>query len=160
MPTTILPRWPHILFAILEPLSLIGGWLYPLLNLPSFITDQIPNTPALDADSIPRSSIALAYQLSNLYGLLCLLGVATLYSTREPAVLRNYLLALAIADVGHVYVTGLAMGWDAFVDVAGWNVLTWGNVGVTAFLFGNRVLYFLGVFGSPSPPVEEDRKRV
>ena len=60
----------------------------------------------------------------------------------------------------HVYVTGLAMGWDAFVDVAGWNVLTWGNVGVTAFLFGNRVLYFLGVFGYPSLPVEDDRKRV
>jgi hypothetical protein len=35
-------------------------------------------------------------------------------ATTEPRVLRNYLIGLAIADVGHVYATYLAMGWDAF----------------------------------------------
>lgn len=33
------------------------------------------------------------------------------------------------------------------MDVGGWNVLTWGNVGITGFLFLNRIAYFLGVFG-------------
>ncbi|KAL4892914.1 hypothetical protein BDV59DRAFT_178939 [Aspergillus ambiguus] len=150
MASTIFPTWPHILFAILEPLSLLGGWLCPILDLPGFITDQIPNQPA--PASIHPSSVALAYQLANLYGLLCLLGIATVYSTREPVVLRNYLLALAVADVGHVYVTGLAMGWDVFMDVANWNVLTWGNVGATTFLFANRLLYLAGVFGYAQVP--------
>lgn len=66
--------------------------------------------------------------------------------------LRNYLIGLAIADVGHVYATGLAMGWDAFVDVGAWNVLTWGNVGATTFLFVNRIAYFLGFFGYAQAP--------
>lgn len=66
--------------------------------------------------------------------------------------LRNYLIALAIADIGHVYATYIAMGWDAFVDVGAWNALTWGNIGATGFLFVNRVLYFMGVFGQAKAP--------
>lgn len=76
-----------------------------------------------------------------------MVGVGVLYSTSEPKVVRNYLVACAIADVGHVYVTYLAMGWDAFVDVQAWNALTWGNIGATAFLLVNRIAYFMGVFG-------------
>ncbi|RJE21578.1 hypothetical protein PHISCL_06098, partial [Aspergillus sclerotialis] len=85
--------------------------------------------------------------LSNLYGLLFLLGVAVCYTTSEPKVVRNYLVCLAIADVGHIYYVYKALGWDAFADVGSWNVLTWGNVGITGFLFLNRVAYFLGIFG-------------
>jgi len=67
-------------------------------------------------------------------------------------VLRNYLIGLAIADIGHIYATYLAMGWGAFSDVAKWNALTWGNIGATGFLFINRVLYLCGVFGFAKAP--------
>ncbi|KAL2831175.1 hypothetical protein BDW59DRAFT_158121 [Aspergillus cavernicola] len=147
MPTTIFPAWPHIVFAIIEPLSLIGGWLCPIVDLHGFITDQIPSPASNSEVEIHATSFALAYQLANLYGLLAILGAGVVYTTSESKVLRNYLVALAIADAGHVYVTYLAMGRGLFFDVRGWNVLTWGNVGATAFLFVNRVLYFLGVFG-------------
>ena len=63
--------------------------------------------------------------------------------------MRNYLVCLAIAYVGHIYYVYKALGWEAFVDVGAWNVLTWGNVGITGFLFLNRVAYFLGFFGKP-----------
>jgi hypothetical protein len=96
---------------------------------------------------IHATSVALAYQLANVYGLLAMVGVGVLHATTEPKVLRNYLVSLAIADIGHIYVTYLAMGWDLFFDVGAWNVLTWGNVGATGFLFVNRIMYFLGVFG-------------
>jgi hypothetical protein len=103
-------------------------------------------------DTLHPSSVALAYQLGNLYLLLFLVGVGVCHATTEPKVLRNYLVGLAIADVGHVYATYLAMGWDAFANVGAWNALTWGNVGVTAFLFVNRIAYLWGFFGYAKAP--------
>jgi hypothetical protein len=111
---------------------------------------------------IHPTSFALAYQLANLYGLLAILGTGVVHATSEPKVLLNYLIALAVADVGHIYVTYLAIGWDVFIDVKGWNILTWGNIGVTGFLFVNRLLYFAGAFGyaQSGADEEESKKRV
>jgi len=58
-----------------------------------------------------------------------------------------YLLALWIADIGHVGATAWMMGHDAFVDLRSWNAMAWANVGVTGFLFGVRSLYMLGLMG-------------
>ena len=120
-----------------------------MYDLEGFIAGQTPHATPPTAHP---SSTALAYQLGNLYSLTFLVGVAVLHTSKEPRVLRNYLIGLAIADVGHVYATYLAMGWDSFVDVAGWNALTWGNIGATGFLFVNRLLYFAGAFGSARAP--------
>lgn len=85
--------------------------------------------------------------------------MAVLHTSTEPKVVRNYLIALAIADVGHVYATYLGMGWAAFVNVGAWNPLTWGNIGATAFLFINRLAYFMGIFGTAkAPKVVEKRE--
>ncbi|KAJ5639530.1 uncharacterized protein N7484_007392 [Penicillium longicatenatum] len=147
---TIFPTWPHVIFGIVEPISLVAGSLSPIFDLNGFIYGQTPHVPAPTFEH--PSSVALAYQLGNLYNLLFLVGVGVMHATTEPKVLRNYLIALAIADIGHVYATYIAMGWDAFVDVSAWNALTWGNIGATAFLFVNRVLYFMGVFGQAKAP--------
>ncbi|TQB72122.1 hypothetical protein MPDQ_007022 [Monascus purpureus] len=145
--STLFPRWPHILFGIFEPISLLLGWAAPLVDLDSFIAGQTPKVAA--PTSLHPSSVALAYQLGNVYLLLLLVGVGVCYTTSEPKVLRNYLIALAIADVGHIYATYVAMRWEAFVDVSSWNVLTWGNIGASGFLFVNRIAYLMGVFGYP-----------
>ena len=60
-----------------------------------------------------------------------MVAVAVLYSTTEPKVVRNYVIALWIADIGHVVTTGYVMGYDKFVDFANYNPTTWGNVGAT-----------------------------
>ncbi|PYH44926.1 uncharacterized protein BP01DRAFT_341687 [Aspergillus saccharolyticus JOP 1030-1] len=152
---SILPPWPNLIFGIFEPISLIAGAVSPLINLNHFITDQIPHAqtppPSVSAPANPLlqpQAVSLAYQLGNLYGLLALLGVGILTTSTEPQVIRNYLLALLVADVGHIYATGWGMGWERFQDIAGWNILTWGNVAVTAFLGVNRILFLLGWFGS------------
>lgn len=49
------------------------------------------------------------------------------------------------------------MGADAFFYVAGWNLLTWGNVSITGFLFANRVAYLAGVFGDAKAPLGEKK---
>lgn len=87
-----------------------------------------------------------------------LVGIGVLHTTTEPKVLRNYLMGLAFADIGHVCATYLAMGWDAFADVGAWNALTWGNVGATGFLFINRVLYLSGAFGTAKAPKAAGKK--
>lgn len=38
-----------------------------------------------------------------------MIGVGVLYATTEAKVVRNFLLACAIADVGHLYVTYAVM---------------------------------------------------
>lgn len=123
----------------------------------------------------------MALQLGNAYGLLCLVGLAVLLTTSELKVVRAYLIALLIADVGHVGVTAYGLGYDKFVDFAGWNATTWGNVGVTvgtfpiaradalwppadladfekAFLGFTRTLYLLGLFGPDAVETSAARK--
>lgn len=132
------------------------GALAPLYDLNGFIAGQ---TPHIEAPITHPSSVALAYQLGNLYFLLSLVGVGVLHTTTEPKVLRNYLIGLAIADVGHVYATYLAMGLGAFMDIGSWNALTWGNIGATGFLFINRVLYLCGAFGAAKAPKAPGKKQ-
>lgn len=87
-------------------------------------------------------------------------GVAVIYGTSEPHVLRNYLIALAIADIGHLYATYLAMGYVSFVDYASWGQVAWGNIAATVFLFVNRILYLVGAFGCAQAPVKDEKKIV
>ena len=77
-----------------------------------------------------------------------MIGVGVLYSTSEFVVVRNYLLACAIGDVGHLLATYHVIGHANFVSVHHWNAVAWGNIGVTAFLLLVRLLYFVGVFGN------------
>ena len=99
--------------------------------------------------SIPltATSHVLALQLGNMYGLVGMIGVGVLYSTSEAVVVRNYLLACAIADVGHLWATYHVMGYANFMHVRSWNEMAWGNIGATAFLLLVRLLYLSGAFG-------------
>ena len=70
-----------------------------------------------------------------------------LYTTTEPKVVRNFVIACAIADVGHLAVTYHVMGFADFMNLKGWNAMAWGNIGVTAGLFLTRIGYLVGMFG-------------
>jgi len=60
-----------------------------------------------------------------------LLTSKVLYTTTEVKVVRNYVFALWLADISHVGITAWVMGYDQFIDVAHWNSMAWGNIGVT-----------------------------
>jgi hypothetical protein len=60
-----------------------------------------------------------------------MLGVAVLYTSTELNVVRNYLWALWVADLGHIGLTAYSLGLDRFIAVSEWNAMTWGNVGAT-----------------------------
>ncbi len=60
---------------------------------------------------------------------------------------RGYLLAVALADYGHMYAAYAAVGPDYFWSPAGWNRATWGNIGASAVLNVLRLATVAGVFG-------------
>lgn len=141
---SILPPVPRIIFTILEPISLLAGYLAPLLNTSKFVSSQVPNAIPTALTSTNR---VLALQLGNCYGLVGLIGVGVLYATSEPKVVRNYIIACAIADVGHLWATYAAIGHESFMNVWSWNDMAWGNIGITASLLVFRILYLMGLFG-------------
>lgn len=159
-----LPAFPRTIFTIVEPISLIGGFLGPLLNTDWFIASQLNPPPSPSPSPITTSSYdgnarLVALQLGNAYGLLFLLGIAVLYTTRELNVVRNYLVALWLADISHVGVTCWALGYERTLDVGAWNPLTWGNVGFTTFLCLTRTAYLLGLFGPDRPAITSSKKK-
>ncbi|KAF6837000.1 hypothetical protein CPLU01_03364 [Colletotrichum plurivorum] len=143
-----LPTFPRLVFTVFEPISLAAGFLGAVIDPDWFISEQI--SPAATTEVLPPASDnarLVALQLGNIYLLMAMVGLAVLNSTRELKVVRSYLVALWIADLGHIYVCYHILGSDRFVDVASWNSMTWGNVAVTAFLCLTRSAYLMGWFG-------------
>lgn len=98
-------------------LSSIAGWAGATVD-PSWFVKEQTSTPSVTVDDNSR---LVALQLGNCYGLLFLAAVAVLYTTTELKVVRNYLIALWIADIGHIAVCYFGLGFERFVDVASWN---------------------------------------
>jgi hypothetical protein len=99
-----------------------------------FIHEQIAEAPSAPAITLSDQARIVAQQLGNAYGLLFMLGVAVLDTSTELKVVRNYLVALLLADIGHVGLTIVALGARRFAAVGEWNAMTWGNVGFTVCL--------------------------
>ncbi|TIC96115.1 hypothetical protein CH35J_008595 [Colletotrichum higginsianum] len=144
-----LPAFPRLVFTVFEPISLVGGFLGAVINPAWFISEQIVGSASSTVPPLPVSDNdrLVALQLGNIYLLMAMVGLAVLNFTSEIKVVRGYLVALWIADIGHIYVCYNVLGLGRFLDVAHWNALTWGNVGVTAFLCLTRTAYLLGLFG-------------
>lgn len=60
--------------------------------------------------------------------MLALIGVAVLTTTTEAKVVRNYAIALWIADITHVSVSAYGLGIERTLDIANWNPLVSLNV--------------------------------
>ncbi|KAE8443438.1 hypothetical protein EG329_001835 [Mollisiaceae sp. DMI_Dod_QoI] len=155
--TSILPPIPRYVMTVFEPLSLVAGAVAPFISPEWFVAEQIPGH---STQPITTQTAMVAYQLGNIYLLLAMVGIAVLYTTTEPKVVRNYVIALWLADIGHVAVTCWVMDYEKLVDVAGWNALTWGNIGATAGLFFVRTAYLLGLFGPDRKPVSSRAKKL
>lgn len=93
-----------------------------------FVSEQVARSVPV---ALTDNSRLVAQQLGNCYGLAFLVGIAVLYSSNELHVVRNYLKALWLADLGHLAVTYNILQYDRFLYVASWNPMTWGNVGIT-----------------------------
>ncbi|KAB2580596.1 hypothetical protein BFW01_g3528 [Lasiodiplodia theobromae] len=142
-----LPTLPRIVFTIIEPISLVAGFLGPLVSPQFFAASQLATTKAAaEAHELTATEHILALQLGNAYLLLGFLGVFILNTTLDLPTVRAYLAALWLGDIGHVLITAWGLGLKGTFNIFGWNAVTWGNIGFTVMLFALRSLYFLGVF--------------
>jgi len=113
-----------------------------------FIAEQIPNAEEVLVDD---NSILVAWLLGNLYLLMAFMGIGILCTTSEAKVVRGYLTALWLGDIGHVAFTAYALGLETLKRPQEWNAVTHGNITFTVFLFAVRSAYFLGMFGPDRP---------
>ena len=139
-----------------------------------FVAEQIPQKHPV---VITENSLVLAWQLGNLYLLMAFVGLGVLMTSSEIKVVRAYLFALWLGDIGHVGFTCYGLGMNRLMDPSAWNGMTIGNVAFTVsqifhcygasysccftqiFLFTSRSAYFLGLFGSGRPAVTASKKR-
>ncbi|QSZ30818.1 hypothetical protein DSL72_000376 [Monilinia vaccinii-corymbosi] len=142
--TSILPPFPKFVFTIFEPISLVAGFVGAIISPEWFVEEQIAFSPH---EPVSDNARLVALQLGNIYLLLAMVGVAVLYSTRQAKVVRNYVMALWVADIGHLAVTYHVLGWERVVNILQWNSMTIGNIGATLFLFLTRSAYLLALFG-------------
>ena len=93
-----------------------------------FVAEQIPQTHAV---VITENSLVLAWQLGNLYLLMAFVGLGVLMTTSEIKVVRAYLFALWLGDIGHVGFTCYGLGMNRLMSPSAWNGMTIGNVAFT-----------------------------
>ncbi|KAH7158124.1 hypothetical protein B0J13DRAFT_671811 [Dactylonectria estremocensis] len=123
-----LPTIPRVVFTIIEPISLVAGFLGAIVDPAWFVAEQVPQTKPI---IITENSIVLALELGNLYLLLAFIGLAVLNTTSEVKVVRSYLVALWLGDIGHILFSGYGLGEDKLFSPAEWNAMAWGNVAMT-----------------------------
>lgn len=146
-----LTLWPTLLFGFIEPGLLIWAYINFLRDPWACYLAQVPESDLSamkvgSENSFPPQARLLVRLLANVYLLLALLAVICIW-TPHRSVAIYYLLAVALADLGHIYATYIVWG-SAFWDLNQWNDMMWGNVGVSAFLHVNRLATVLGVFGT------------
>lgn len=135
----------------------MAGFLGAVKDPVWFVTEQVPHK-AVSATTVTENSIVLAWQLGNLYLLMAFMGLFVLNSASEVKVVRSYLWALWLGDIGHVAFSCYGLGKDRMMHPWEWNALAWGNIVFTAWLFSMRSAYFLGIFG-PDKPIVSTRKK-
>ncbi|KAK4125802.1 hypothetical protein N657DRAFT_613932 [Parathielavia appendiculata] len=159
MARTTLPTFPLIVFGVIEPALLTWAYIEGMCDPRLYFLKQVPNTtgsPGTAAAFSPEA-LGVTLQLLNVWLLLALMAVVACFS-RDPATAKGYLLAVALADWGHIYATYRAIGADVFFDPSQWNDMVWGGIGVSGVLNVLRWLTLLGVLG-PVVARDTDGKR-
>ncbi|KAI1771351.1 hypothetical protein F4818DRAFT_429858 [Hypoxylon cercidicola] len=151
MAISCLPAIPLAIFGVIEPAMLIYAYITAHQDLRAFYAAQAPHVPLPASSPVPAQGLVLLLQLVNVYLLLAAVAVICSWTAR-PGVARWYLAAVALADYGHIWACYEGVGPDLFWDVAAWNGMLWGGVGVSAALNAFRWLTLLGAFGPVRDP--------
>ncbi|KAK6353376.1 hypothetical protein TWF696_005344 [Orbilia brochopaga] len=98
---TLLPPVPYWVFCVFEPISTFAGLGYAVLNTDKFVAEQLPD---VEVSALSPQGTLVAWQTGNLFGIMAMMAIAVLWSTSEVAVVKRYLVALLLGDIGHLWV--------------------------------------------------------
>lgn len=110
-----------------------------------YYADQAPHADVSKLIFTPQA-LSVTLQLGNVFLLLAAIAVICCW-TKHPEIARRYLIAVAFADLGHIYAAYKGLGHEVFWDLTQWNDVAYGNIGASAFLHINRWLTVAGLFG-------------
>jgi hypothetical protein len=133
------------------------GWYTALSNPQEYHDAQVPSN--VPHPAITPGATVIVLQFGNVLLLLAALAMLCCF-TAHPEISRRYLMIVAIADLGHIYSCYIGMGSRQFLDYANYNDMAWGSIGGSAFLFVNRILTVLGIFGQIKNQASKNLKRV
>jgi hypothetical protein len=146
MTYSVLPAWPLLLFGIIEPVLLVWAWITNFKDPATYYISQYPTGTALTTP-FPPQALSLSLQMGNVLLLLAFMAVICSW-TAHSDISKKYLVAVAVADFGHIYAAYVSLGDELFWDVSKWNDMAWGNIGASVFLNVNRWATVLGLFGT------------
>ncbi|KAK6950276.1 hypothetical protein Daesc_008602 [Daldinia eschscholtzii] len=151
MAKSCLPAFPLVVFGVVEPILLIWAYIVALRDPASYFAAQVPHVPIPSSEPLSPQSLALLLQLANVFLLLAALAVVCSW-TAQASVARWYLVAVALADYGHVWACYRGVGAEVFWDTAKWNDVLWGGVAGSLVLNVLRWGTLVGAFGEIRDP--------
>ena len=159
----VLPRPFNIMFIYIEPILTLAG-AYSAISTPEwYLSSLIPGPTVTGLLHTTETNMAIRL-MGVLLILLALISLAVfpVIQSRTDAVgfsiARRLLFVLSgmfffflrgvlivVVDALHIYVVAVHLGEAKFMDVKGWNDLTWGNIGITTGLLLSRLSWFASV---------------
>lgn len=125
-------------------ISSVWAYVVSMTDPERYYSHQVPNAPLTGA-VMPPQGLSLTLQMGNTLLLLAFMALICCW-TKHTEITKYYLIAVAIADIGHIYAAYAALG-DTFWKPSEWNDMIWGNIGASVFLNINRWLTVLDLFG-------------
>ena len=111
-----------------SPKHSVAGFLGAISDPAWFVAEQVPSKEPV---VVSENSVVVAWQLGNLYLLMAFMAIAIFSTTSEIKVVRSYLVALWLGDIGHVGFSCYGLGSERTMNPKGWNAMAWGNIAVT-----------------------------
>jgi len=150
------PPFFYYFFCYVEPFLTYAGSFSAVWDPAKYYHDLVPLTlaPEVDPQDVHTAGKMAIRQLGSCFFLFA--TIAFFFIRPMSGLLRNqpsllysliasYLFSLAAADLTHIFFTMYDLGYEGTVDVSNWNLLVWGNIGITTGLFVTRMSWFLVV---------------
>ncbi|KAF1935638.1 hypothetical protein EJ02DRAFT_460204 [Clathrospora elynae] len=149
-PAAPMPAFYRVVFLWIEPVSILTGAVYAHFLQSTYL--ELTHAASAPGASVPVATSIVMTQLANLYLGLAILEASVLRATTDSNVWRPFIVALLIADFGHLY-SVLPVGKDIYWAYWRWNAIDWGGVAFVYFLAVTRICMLLGVgFNRPQGP--------
>ncbi|KAI1791078.1 hypothetical protein LXA43DRAFT_1013369 [Ganoderma leucocontextum] len=152
MALSAIPLAYRLFFLYIEPVSALVGSCYAGGFPAKYLAYLTASPSAADLTRTlppPTATLAVLYQLSNLYFLFALNEALVLRSTASLRTWRVLLFCLLIADFGHLATMiplALEKGWaEVFVRFWAWDAMEWGSVGFVYAGASMRMAFLLGL---------------
>ena len=159
MQAIVLPLPYRVVFIYIEPILTILAAYSAFTSPEWYLSSLVPGPTVTGLLHTKETNMAM-----NLYSVVLLLlamislsvlpAIAKKFDPLSLSIARRLMFALLgisvhlvyllteVADVLHIYVTCIHLGERVVKDVANWNDMTWGNIGITIVLFLFRVSWF------------------